>query len=35
MPVVPMTIISTILMLLVSSLTPKPGAGTISRYFPD
>lgn len=35
MPVVPMTIISTLLMLLVSSLTPKPGAGTISRYFPD
>jgi Na+/proline symporter len=33
MPVVPMTIISAILMVLVSLLTPKPGSKTIGRYF--
>lgn len=33
MPVVPMTIISALLMLVVSSLTPKPGTATIGRYF--
>ena len=33
MPVVPMTIISALLMVLVSLLTPKPGSKTIGRYF--
>lgn len=33
LPVVPMTIISAILMLVVSRLTPKPGAETLKRYF--
>ncbi|NDD65527.1 MAG: hypothetical protein EBZ36_16360 [Acidobacteria bacterium] len=33
MPVVPMTLISAILMLVVSRFTPKPGAATIGRYF--
>jgi len=35
LPVVPMTIISALLMIVVSSLTPgsRPGAGTLSKYF--
>ena len=33
MPVVPMTLVSAILMLVVSRLTPKPGGATIGRYF--
>jgi Na+/proline symporter len=33
MPVVPMTIISALLMLVVSRLTAKPGAATLARYF--
>lgn len=35
LPVVPMVLISALLMLVVSALTPKPGAATIARYFPD
>jgi SSS family solute:Na+ symporter len=34
MPVVPMVLISALLMLVVSALTPKPSATTIERYFP-
>jgi len=34
LPVVPMVLISALLMLVVSALTPKPGAATIARYFP-
>jgi SSS family solute:Na+ symporter len=34
LPVVPMVLISALLMLLVSALTPKPSAETIARYFP-
>jgi solute:Na+ symporter, SSS family len=34
MPVVPMVIVSALLMFVVSSLTPKPSATTIARYFP-
>ena len=33
MPVVPMTIISTLLMVIVSRLTPRPADATLSRYF--
>jgi SSS family solute:Na+ symporter len=35
LPVVPMTIISALLMIVVSSQTPgaRPGAGTLSKYF--
>lgn len=33
MPVVPMTIVSAILMVVVSWLTPRPSAATLSRYF--
>ncbi len=33
MPVVPMTLISALLLVVVSWLTPKPTASTISRYF--
>ena len=33
MPVVPMVLTSALLMVVVSSLTPKPSAATISRYF--
>ena len=33
MPVVPMTIISAILMVAVSWLTPGPSAAALSRYF--
>ncbi|HEX8186435.1 MAG TPA: sodium:solute symporter family protein [Blastocatellia bacterium] len=35
MPVVPMTIISALLMVVVSRLTSKPGRETINRYFPE
>ena len=34
LPVVPMVLISGLLMLVVSALTPKPSAETIARYFP-
>jgi SSS family solute:Na+ symporter len=34
MPVVPMVLISALLMLVVSALTPKPTAATLARYFP-
>jgi len=34
MPVVPMVLVSALLMVAVSALTPKPGAATIARYFP-
>jgi len=33
MPVVPMTIISAVLLVVVSSLTSKPSAPTVERYF--
>ena len=33
MPVVPMTIISTLLMVIVSRLTPRPADATLARYF--
>ncbi len=33
MPVVPMTLVSTLLLVVVSWLTPKPSAETIRRYF--
>jgi hypothetical protein len=33
MPVVPMTIISAVLLIVVSSLTAKPSAPTLRRYF--
>ena len=33
MPVVPMVLTSALLMVVVSSFTPKPSAATISRYF--
>ena len=35
MPVVPMVLVSALLMWLVSSLTAKPAASTIARYFPE
>jgi SSS family solute:Na+ symporter len=35
MPVVPMVLVSVLLMLVVSWLTPKPSAATIERYFPS
>jgi SSS family solute:Na+ symporter len=35
MPVVPMVLGSALLMFIVSKLTPKPGAATLRRYFPD
>jgi SSS family solute:Na+ symporter len=34
MPVVPMVLVSALLMVVVSALTPRPGAATIERYFP-
>ncbi len=34
LPVVPMTIISALLMVVVSKLTARPSAATIARYFP-
>ncbi|HKO95540.1 MAG TPA: sodium:solute symporter family protein [Pyrinomonadaceae bacterium] len=33
MPVVPMVIVSALLMIVVSKLTPKPKAATVSKYF--
>ena len=33
MPVVPMTLMSALLMVVVSWVTPKPGADTLARYF--
>ena len=33
MPVVPMTLISALVMVVVSWVTPKPGANTLARYF--
>ena len=35
MPVVPMVLVSALLMVVVSALTPRPGAATLARYFPD
>jgi SSS family solute:Na+ symporter len=35
MPVVPMTIISAVLVITVSSITPKPNSRTLRRYFAD
>jgi SSS family solute:Na+ symporter len=34
MPVVPMVLVSALLMVVVSALTPRPSAATIARYFP-
>jgi solute:Na+ symporter, SSS family len=34
LPVVPMVLISALLMVVVSLLTPKPSAATVARYFP-
>jgi len=34
MPVVPMVLVSALLMLVVSALTPRPSAAAIARYFP-
>jgi hypothetical protein len=33
LPVVPVVLISALLMVVVSAVTPKPGRETISRYF--
>ncbi|HWQ03323.1 MAG TPA: hypothetical protein VNL38_02480, partial [Candidatus Nitrosotenuis sp.] len=35
LPVVPMVLISSLLMWIVSALTPKPAAETLARYFPE
>jgi len=35
MPVVPMTLISALLMVVVSRMTAKPSLATIRRYFPE
>ena len=35
MPVVPMVLVSSLLLVVVSALTPRPGAATLARYFPD
>ena len=35
MPVVPMTLISAVLMVVVSLLTPRPSQSTVARYFTD
>jgi len=35
LPVVPMVLVSALLMVVVSALTPRPGAATLARYFPD
>jgi len=35
LPVVPMVLVSALLMLVVSAVTPKPGAATVARYFPS
>jgi SSS family solute:Na+ symporter len=34
MPVVPMTVVSAVLMVVVSWITPKPSTETVTRYFP-
>jgi hypothetical protein len=34
MPVVPMAVVSALFMIVVSLLTPKPGAPAVARYFP-
>jgi Na+/proline symporter len=34
LPVVPMTLISGLLLILVSLMTPKPGKATLQKYFP-
>ena len=33
MPVVPMTLISALMMIVISRVTPKPGRATLARYF--
>ncbi len=35
MPVVPMVLVSALLMVVVSLLTPRPSAATLARYFAD
>ena len=35
LPVVPMTLVSALLMIVVSALTPRPAAATVARYFPS
>src|SRR5262249_34763378 len=35
LPVVPMVLVSSLLVVLVSFATPPPSAATIARYFPD
>jgi SSS family solute:Na+ symporter len=35
MPVVPMTVVSALLMVVVSLITSKPSRETVGRYFPD
>ena len=35
MPVVPMVLVSSLLLFVVSALTPRPSAATVARYFPD
>jgi SSS family solute:Na+ symporter len=35
MPVVPVVLVSTLLLVLVSLVTPRPGAATLARYFGD
>ncbi len=35
LPVVPMTLTSALLMVVVSSLTPRPSPATVARYFPS
>jgi hypothetical protein len=35
MPVVPMTVISAVLLITVSSITSKPNSTTLRRYFAD
>lgn len=35
MPVVPMVLVSALLMVVVSALTPKPSQRTIAKYFPE
>jgi len=35
MPVVPMTLVSALLMIVVSTLTPKPSRTAVLRYFPE
>ena len=35
MPVVPMVLVSSLLLVVVSLLTPRPSAATLARYFAD